>query len=231
MINHVITIASTRFFIYGILGIFSALLVMDTNIGEPIPAAEIPGIRQALLHVEHSGLPKDARQGFTVLSRNHFRRSEFYTKLVQFGTRHNWDFSFYAYTPAFSTSRIFLGDPFWDLGTIGKSSILVHELTHARNHAQHRFIGLTRSRDEALAYEHQYFTYRQLGLSAKSADDSVYWDMMLGVESYVLPRHPELAKRSDIKQAISRLNNGGSNERRNAGILIRGRHHSDTSTR
>lgn len=198
-----------RFIMYGITLAVAALLIYDTNIGSPLGKRQNREIGAAITHLKKSRLHMDTAHARKIKLNNGFRRSRFYDWLTCLAVRNRWDFAFYAYTPTLSHLHIFLGQSFWDVGTIGKASVLSHELEHTRRHEARIFGGFPRSMDEALAYRHQYETYAQTGLSPFELDSSlVFWDMMIGVHGYVLPRFPRYAGKSDILWAIDVLENG-----------------------
>jgi hypothetical protein len=42
----------------------------------------------------------------------------------------------------------------------------------------------------------------------RGTDNMIYWDMMSGVQSYVLPRYPQYARRPDIHRAMRDIEAG-----------------------
>lgn len=191
-----------RIAIYGTLAVLVTLLLLDTNIGKPAASHKRALIDNAIARLDHSGLSEDARLRKLIAATNGFRESRVYGFLVNFSSSRDMDFSYYAFTPVFSQSKVFIGSSFWDTGNIGRSSVLVHEFAHIRRHKRLFLGGVFRGDDEAEAYERQYLTYRDVGLSPEGSDGTVYWDMMIGVQTYLLPRKPAYAKRKDIQQAI-----------------------------
>jgi hypothetical protein len=160
-------------------------------------------VSAAAVYLDACGFREDAREIRKLESSHGFRRSEVLGFLLD---RQQATNTYYAYTPVFSYSRIFLGRRFSEIGVIGRSSILLHELTHIRRHCRRLLRGIPRSADEAEAYRRQYLTHSKIGLSPASSDAIVYWDMMIGVFTYSLPRYPELARRSEVRQALSIAN-------------------------
>jgi hypothetical protein len=201
-----------RFIAYGIILVVAALLIYDTNMGSPLDSRQDAEISAAIAHLSKRRLDKDSARAMKIWRRNGFRHSRFYDWITCMAARKKWDFAFYAYTPILSHSHIFLGESFRDVETIGKASIISHELEHIRRHESRILGGFPRSMDEALAYRHQYDVYEQTGLGPFELESSlVFWDMMIGVQSYTLPRFPEYASKRDILWAIDVLQKGGIN--------------------
>ena len=194
-----------RLLTYGILGLVAVLVLVDTNIGTPLNDDDHTMVQRAISHLQGNGFHRDSEFASGILRSGSFRCSHFYTNLAHLGDVQGDGFSFYAYTPVLSRSHVFVGKGFKRAGDAGRASILVHELTHLRNHEAHALIGFHRSMDEALAYRRQYETYRQVGLSPDGEDGVVYWDMMIGVVTYVLARFPEYGGRQDIREAKALL--------------------------
>ncbi|MHB1000249.1 MAG: hypothetical protein ACYC27_13495 [Armatimonadota bacterium] len=196
-----------RFIIYGILAIFASVLIMDVNIGRPVDKNKLDIVNKTIIYLYKKGFDSDANALSTMTSNNGIRESKLLVTLIQAtGTEDN---SYYAYTPILSRSRIFIGDNFWQSDITGRASILIHEITHIKRHRRRSLRGFPRNDDETEAYLRQYDTHKSLGLSSRSSDGVLYWDMMIGVKTYVLPRHPEYAKKEDIKEALILLNGSG----------------------
>jgi len=211
-----------RFIAYGIILSVAALLIYDTNIGSSLSGQQNTEIGAAIACLCQCRLYKDSARARKIWQNNGFRHSRFYDGITRLAARKRWDFAFYAYTPAFSHSHIFLGQSFWEVGTVGKASVITHELGHIRRHESRILGGFPRSMDEAFAYRHQYDTYAQTGLGPFELESSlVFWDMMIGMQSYVLPRFPQYSGKSDILWAIDVLQRGDMNGEfpDNAGLL------------
>jgi hypothetical protein len=200
-----------RLIIYGTLVTLVTILLIDTNLGNSLGQERNRDVARTVRHIEQAeGLAADHELASSIEAAGGFRQSFVYAVIVKIGEKRNSDLSFYAYTPMFSHSRVFLGDSFWDLGSVGQSSILLHEMSHIRRHARRPLGGFPRGEDEAEAYKRQYDTYRLVDLSPVH-DGIVFWDMMIGVQTYVLPRYPQYAKRSDILWALKQLTEEADN--------------------
>jgi len=193
-----------RVLIYGTLAVLAALLVTDTNIGMLLQEDQQWAVRATINHLSSKKMTSDADLAARIADSGGFRESRVYGYVVQFAEARRLDFSFYAYTPLLSGSKVFIGGSFWDVGTIGRSSVLIHELAHITRHKNRLLGGFPRSADEAQAYRRQYLTYSSVELSP-SADGVVYWNMMIGIHAYVLPAYPEYRDRPDIRSAMRGL--------------------------
>lgn len=191
-----------RVMVYGILGFIASLILVDTNIGRPISHSRSMLVEQSIAYIEKRHFASDARELRGILRSHGLRESWLISAVLERGEPSSQEVSYYAYTPILSRSAIFLGGNFWRVGVIGRSSVLLHELTHIRYHRSRLLRGFPRSDDEAHAYLRQYKTYRALGLQSSGEDGVVYWDMMIGVRRYALPRYPAYAKRRDIQDSV-----------------------------
>lgn len=206
-----------RFLIYTMLIGLVALILADTDYGRPIIPHERQLVYQAIRHMDSKGFGQDAEIALKITNSSHFRYSRFLSNATALFRARGANFGYYAYTPLFSRSRVFVGQSFWEVGDVGQSSIISHELAHIRRHRERFLRGFPRHADEAQAYQRQYETYRALGLKPYGPDAPVYWDMMIGIQTYLLPEHPEYAKRSDIRWAMGQLD---QEEKPFAGIAI-----------
>jgi hypothetical protein len=198
--------AVTRLVVYGILAIFTTLLLADTNIGWPASRDQLAEVRTALDHIKRCKVDRDAKVLTEIANFDGIRYSKIFSFITRASSRHgDQKLAYYAYTPILSGRRIFLGDIFSDIGTVGRASILSHETQHLVRHRERLLGGYPRRLDEAAAYEHQYLTYRDLGLDPSGMDGIVYWDMMIGLEFYLIPVRPKCAQRPDIKAAQKQL--------------------------
>ncbi len=191
----------SRLLTYGILGLVAVLVLVDTNIGAPLNSHDRIVLQDAILYLTARGFADDARLGELILDADDFRRSRFYSNLSALDDSGGHGFSFYAYTPVLSKSRVFIGENYWHTGIRGHASVLLHELVHVQDHRHYALIGLRRSEDETAAYRRQYDMYKKIGLTPSGADGLVYWDMMIGVVTYVVPRYPAYAKHADVRAA------------------------------
>jgi hypothetical protein len=189
-----------RIITYLTLAIIAATILLDTYIGEPISKQQQMMVDSAIALIASKHLSPDESILRDVRSCGNFRQSWLLNHLAEKGRNGDSDFGFHAYTPVLSRTRIFLGEDFSCIGAKGRASVLVHEAQHLRRHRRRILRGIPRTADEAEAYTHQYYTYRKLGLR-ESSDSLVYWDMMLGVKQFVVPRNPRFAKLADIKKA------------------------------
>jgi hypothetical protein len=196
---------STRLIVYSTLAILATLVLADTNIGWSVSHARFVQARQAIYYLDRVGLSEDAHLVSQIADSRGFRSSIFFHYITQAAKNHGEDFSYYAYTPILSGTKIFLGPSFWQVGVIGRSSILTHEAAHVRRHQSRLLRGLPRSRDEEAAYSHQYHVYPTVRIGSDTPDGIVYWDMMMGIEMYVLPVHPGYASRLDVKESLEQL--------------------------
>lgn len=191
-----------RVLIYGTLALLAALVLVDVNLGHPVTDKQSEMILASIRHVQASHLPRDYRVLLSISKSDNYRQSRL---LALFLAEADPESGFYAYTPVLSRSRIFVGAPFWELGEVGQSSILVHEGAHITAHRRQFTRGFRRFSDEEQAYLHQYRTYRELKLTPTGDDSIVFWDMMIGIQKYVLPKHPDLTRRQDIRYALSMM--------------------------
>lgn len=194
-----------RIYIYCTLGIMAAVLLADTNIGHRVSSGDASMVSRAIAHIAASGLKEDTKLLKRIQKNKGIRQSYFYNYLVSRAERSGRDFSFYAFTPILSRSKIFLGDGFQSAETAGRSSVLIHEGMHIKWHSERLWRGFPRRVDEAHAYAHQYDTHKEIALCAYGGDGTVYWDMMIGIREYVLPISPRYAKMEDIHQAMHDL--------------------------
>lgn len=195
-----------RTIVYGLLIALAALVVGDTHVGRSISDDQTDASLSAVRHLRETQFYPDARLASQIVESDGFRESRLFAALSAYGKEYGLSTSFYAYTPIFSRSRVFLGDHFWDIGDVGRASILLHELAHVVHHRNRILRGIPRHLDEAQAYLRQYTTYEEVGLDPHGDDGIVFWDMMIGVETYVVPLYPDYAERDDIRWAIGELN-------------------------
>jgi len=196
-----------RVLIYGTLAVVAALLLADTNLGTSVGKYGRQAVSTAVAHLEKRGMTSDADVAGRLAASDGFRESKIYGYIVRLARSSDLDFSFYAYTPLLSRSRVFIGESFWDVGVVGRSSVLIHEIAHITRHQERLLGGFPRSADEAQAYRRQYLTYRAVGLSP-STDGIAYWNMMMGIYTYVLPTYPEYRYRPDVRLAMRELGLG-----------------------
>jgi hypothetical protein len=199
-----------RLLIYGVLIGLVALIVADTNLGRPITSQQRQCIYRAARYMEARGFKNDSQVALRIANSNHFRSSRFFRNVMTVAEARGGSFGFYAYTPIFSRTRIFLGGSFWDAGEIGRSSIILHELAHIRWHRERFWRGIPRHADEAQAYRRQYQTYRAIGLIPYGSDSMVFWDMMIGIKDYLLPEHPDYSRHADVRWALRQLDDEGT---------------------
>lgn len=197
-----------RFLIYGTLLIITIGILIDTNIGVSVDRSEMKQVNEAIGYIKSKRFDSDAALAERLARSGGFRRSRFFAEFFKLTRDGKQGVSYYAYTPILSTTKIFIGENFWDVGKVGHSSVIIHELAHLRRHKRRILRGFPRGEDEAEAYRRQYLTYRRLGLSSTSDDSIVYWDMMIGVQTYVLPIYPEFKNRPDIKAAMYVIDQG-----------------------
>lgn len=194
-----------RLMVYGTLILLATLVLCDTNLGWTVTETDHSSLRVTASYLENHGFRDDACAVRRMIVDSSFRTSHFFQCLGQIAAARGAGFAYYAYTPLLSESRIFLGENFWETGQTGRASILVHELAHVRYHRRNTFRGLPRDVDEAQAYERQYVTCKALGLTQTCTDSTVYWDMMVGINMYLISLKPAYARRADIAGAARLL--------------------------
>lgn len=194
-----------RLLIYGTLILLSAIILIDTNSGEPVSPKQRIMVLQAVQYMREKHLYADAELVESVERSGGLRKSKFFDFLAEQSVENKGDFDFHAYAPVLSRNRIFLGADFDILGPAGRASVLVHEAEHLRRHRARFLRGFPRGADESDAYLYQYSTYRKLHLTPLAPDSLVYWDMMIGIQDYVIPRHPKYAERPDIRESLQAL--------------------------
>lgn len=193
-----------RPFIYTLLAIVATAVIVDTYFGESVRREQQVMVSDAIALIRSRGLVSDARLLEEIQSAGKFRSSWVLNRIARFSRESDGDFGFHAFTPVLSRTRIFLGQDFCSIGPEARASILVHEAQHIRRH-QRRFLrGIPREEDESEAYYHQYKTYPLLGLH-EECSSQVYWDMMIGIQQFVVPRKPDIAKRLDVRRASKYL--------------------------
>lgn len=194
-----------RLLIYGTLVVLTSLVLLDTNLGHPLTDTQRRSISGAVEYLNRQNLHDEARAASRIARSNGFRTSRFFANFTALLDARGSGFAYYAYTPVFSRSRIFLSDNFWDCGDAGRASILVHELAHIARHKRCALRGMSRRTDEVEAYGRQHRACRAIGLSADGDDSAVYWDMMRGVKLYVCSADPRYLKRADVRSALPTL--------------------------
>lgn len=146
------------------------LILADTDYGRPITPHERQLVYQAIRHMDSKGFGQDAEIALKITNSSHFRYSRFLSNATALFRARGANFGYYAYTPLFSRTRVFVGQSFWEVGDIGQSSIISHELAHIRRHRERFLRGFPRHTDEAQAYQSQYETYHALGLKPYGPD-------------------------------------------------------------
>jgi hypothetical protein len=209
-----------RLLIYGTLVVLTSLVLLDTNLGRPLTDAQRRSIASTVEYLDSHDLRDEARVASRIVGSNGFRTSRFFANFTALLNAKGSCFAFYAYTPVFSRSEIFLGDTFWDCGDAGRASIIVHELAHIARHGTRVLRGIPRRADEVEAYRRQYRAYRSLSLSSNGSDSSVYWDMMSGVKAYVIPADPQYLRKADVRSALLTLSQEDARPARDTAVIL-----------
>ena len=209
-----------RLLIYGTLVVLTSLVLLDTNLGRPLSDAQRRSIVSTVKYLDSHNLQDEARVASRIAGSNGFRTSRFFANFTALLNAKGSGFAYYAYTPVFSRSAIFLSNDFWDCGDAGRASIIVHELAHIARHRDRVLRGIPRGADEAEAYRRQYQAYRTLGLSPNGDDSSVYWDMMSGVKAYVIPADPQYLKKADVRSALPTLSQEDARPARDTAVIL-----------
>lgn len=191
--------------IYCIFSILAAILIVDTNLGWPISAYDSGILLKTADYLQERHFTSEADTIRKIVRSNGFRESPIYSSIFKLRVHGDHSYSYYAYTPSLSRKRIFLGDNFWQAGKVGRGSILLHELQHLRRHDRRFLRGIPYAADEAEAYCTQYATHKAVGLEADGKDSVVYWDMMIGIQEYVVEGDEANPKSHEIRNALRTL--------------------------
>jgi len=183
----------------------ASVLLIDTTYGTRISPDEEALIIRAANYLESKHLTTDSKTIRRMVAEKNFRESNAYSVFFNRKGYGSTAYSYYAYTPVLSRTKIFIGESFWEVGTVGRSSVLLHELQHIRRHRRRVLRGFPRAPDEAEAYCRQYETHTTIGLPSYGIDGVVYWYMMIGIREYVLPLHPKYANEAEIRNAMRQL--------------------------